>query len=211
MKSAAQNLHWLALSLVLLLALSLRIPNLNESLWNDEIWSTHVLIGNLAGLYHTSIGDLHPPFYQIFMFGWIRCFGDSELSVRTPPLLFGLGSILLTYALTARMAGKKTALLASFFLAASPVHIWYSQEARSYSSLLFFLLLSLLAYLELKAENPRRIWYLVYFGALFSCVMAHYFMGVYALLISVTCLLERHPKRKLILLLTDVTQSAAAP
>src|SRR5215467_4657181 len=99
MKSVARNPQWLALSLVLILGLSLRIPNLNESLWNDEIWSTRVLLGSLRALYQNAVEDLHPPFYQMFMFGWIRFFGDSEISVRTPPLLFGMASILLVYAL----------------------------------------------------------------------------------------------------------------
>jgi hypothetical protein len=53
--------YWLALILILIIGLSLRLPNLNESLWNDEIWSTRVLIGNLSALIHTAIDDRHPP------------------------------------------------------------------------------------------------------------------------------------------------------
>src|SRR5262249_3515057 len=140
------KVFWLALALVLISGLMLRLPNLNESIWNDEVWSTHVLIGDLASLYQTAIGDWHPPCYQVFMFGWIRLFGDSELSVRMPSFLLGVSSIPLVYALASRVVERKTALLSSFLLAVSPTHIWYSQEARAYSWLLFFLLLSLIAY-----------------------------------------------------------------
>lgn len=190
---------WLALSLILVTGLLLRLPNLNESLWYDEIWSTHVMLPNLSVLYRGSLGDLHPPFYQVFMFGWIRLFGDSELSVRMPPLLFGLSSIFLVYALASRVVERKTALLGSFLMAASPVHIWYSQEARSYSSLLFFLLLSLVAYLKLKEPGPRRIWFFVYFGALFACSLTHFYLSIYVVLISMICILERHQQKKFIL------------
>ncbi len=188
-----------ALILIMIAGLSLRLPNLNESLWNDEIWSTRVLIGSLSSLFHTTIGDLHPPIYQLFMFAWIRLFGDSELSVRTPPFFCGILAILLVYAFASRVFDNKTGLLASFLLAVSPAHIWYSQEARSYSMLLSFLLLSLLAYLKLKEPEPNRIWFPLYSVSLFSCALTHYYLAVYVLLIAMICLLERHRRKRFIL------------
>ncbi|MGE0126714.1 MAG: glycosyltransferase family 39 protein [Blastocatellales bacterium] len=205
---------WIALSLILLAGLLLRLPNLNESLWNDEIWSTNVLIGNLKALQNVILEDLHPPFYQVFMFGWTQLFGDSELSVRMPPLLFGLASIFLVYVLAAKiadgLAGRKTALLASFLMAVSPVHMWYSQEARSYSSLLFFLLLSLVAYLKLKEPDARRIWFFVYFGALFSCTLTHFYLAIHVALISMICILEKHQYKKLILAMNTLILACLA-
>jgi len=193
----SSSVFWLAL--ILIAGLALRLPNLNESLWNDEIWSTRVLIGSRTALYYTMIDDKHPPFYQMFMFVWIRLFGDSELSVRTPPLLCGMAAIPLVYAFASKVLERKTALLASFLLAVSPTHIWYSQEARGYSFLLFFLLLSLFAYLKLKETAPRRIWFFVYSVSLFSCAMTHYYLAVYVILISALCVLERHGRKKFIL------------
>ena len=193
----SSSVFWLAL--ILIAGLALRLPNLNESLWNDEIWSTRVLIGSRTALYYTMIDDKHPPFYQMFMFVWIRLFGDSEMSVRTPPLLCGMAAIPLVYAFASKVLERKTALLASFLLAVSPTHIWYSQEARGYSFLLFFLLLSLFAYLKLKETAPRRIWFFVYSVSLFSCAMTHYYLAVYVILISALCVLERHGRKKFIL------------
>src|SRR5262249_5606134 len=151
--------------------------------------------------YQTAIGDWHPPCYQVFMFGWIRLFGDSELSVRMPSFLLGVSSIPLVYALASRVVERKTALLSSFLLAVSPTHIWYSQEARAYSWLLFFLLLSLIAYLKLKEPVPHQIWFFVYFGSLFACALSHYYLGVYVALFSAICLLERHQHKKAILVM----------
>ena len=191
----------LALFVILITGLSLRLPNLNESLWNDEIWSTHVLMGSLKALYGMAINDLHPPFYQALMFVWVRVFGDSELSIRTPSFVSGILAILLIYVYASRVVDRRTALLSSFLLAVSPAHIWYSQEARAYSLLLFSLLLSLLAYLKLKEPepDPHWIWYLVYFGSLFSCALTHYYLAVYVVLITMICLLERHSRKRFIL------------
>ena len=122
----------LALLLIMLGGFLLRLPNLNQSLWSDELWATHVMLGQLRVLIYTLLYDLHPPAYSLFMSLWIRLFGDSEISVRLPALLFGTSSIFLVYRLASLTTDKKTALMASFLMALSPVHIWYSQEARSY-------------------------------------------------------------------------------
>ena len=41
-----------------------------------------------------------------------------------------------------------TALLAGLLLAVNPLHLWYSQEVRGYATMLFFGLLTLLAYVR---------------------------------------------------------------
>ena len=133
-----QNNSWILLLIILIIAVSLRLPNLNESLWFDELFSTHLILGNMILLSNLALYDPHPPFYYIFMFFWIRLFGDYELSIRIPPLIFGILSIFLTYTLALRFTVKKGALLTSFLMCVSPVHIWYSQEARPYSGTLFF-------------------------------------------------------------------------
>jgi hypothetical protein len=174
---------------------------LNESLWLDELWSTHVKLGNVFLLGYQVLYDPHPPFYYVFMFLWIKLFGDSELSIRIPPLIFGILSILLTYALALRFAGKKEALLASFLLCVSPVHIWYSDEARPYSATLFFLLLSIFSYYKLKNTKESSIWYFVYFIALLFAVFSHYYVVVYLGIISIMCVLKFDKiKRKVLIL-----------
>ena len=82
----------LAFSGILFLALLLRLPNLAESLWLDELWSIRIILDNTDPL-RTLLRDIHPPLYSIFMFSWIRLFGDSELSIRLPSLVFGLVSV----------------------------------------------------------------------------------------------------------------------
>jgi hypothetical protein len=59
-------------------------------------------------------------------------FGDSGLCVRIPPRIFGLLAVVPTFVLARRWLSGTAALLSAFLLAASPVHIWYSQEARPY-------------------------------------------------------------------------------
>src|SRR4051812_22766119 len=80
----------LLLATILVVAFLVRLPGLNESVWFDELWATHLKVGNLATLLQVAKNDVHPPFYAVFMFFWDKVFGDSELSIRTPPMLFGV-------------------------------------------------------------------------------------------------------------------------
>jgi uncharacterized membrane protein len=83
-----QRHSWILLCIILSPSILLRLPNLNQSLWFDELGSTHLMLYNIDSLINLVLHNPSPPFHYIFMFLWIRLFGDSELSVRTPPLLF---------------------------------------------------------------------------------------------------------------------------
>jgi hypothetical protein len=67
---------------------------------------------------------------------------------------FGLGTILLTYRLAKRLWGEEVALVAAAVLTLSPVHISYSQIIRSDMMACFFMLLAMLAALNI-AERGR--------------------------------------------------------
>ena len=196
-----QNNSWILLCIILTIAILLRLPNLNESLWFDELWSTRMKLDNIALLSNLVLYDPHPPFYYIFMFFWIRLFGDSELSIRIPSLIFGILSIFLTYTLCLRFTGKRGAVLASFLLCVSPVHIWYSQEARPYSGTLFFLLLAIFLYYKLKDSKSNSIWYFMYFVALLFAVFSHYYVVVYLGIISIMCLFDTDKMKRKVLIL----------
>jgi len=183
----------LILAGILLLAFILRLPGFQESLWYDELWSTHIKVGSLATLMRTISADLHPPFYEWIMFVWIKVFGDSEVSVRTPPLIFGLLSILLSFAIARRVIGERAALIAAFLLAVSPPHIWYSQEARQYTSILFFLLTAVYAWCRIEDGERSRTWWLIYAVALFACVFTHFYVAVYLALLPGLSFLKRSP------------------
>lgn len=187
--------------IILAFGILLRLPNFNENLWFDELWSTKIILGNIGNLFHQIWFDIHPPFYPTFMFFWIRLFGDSEISIRIQPFVFGILSIFLTYAVALKYTEKKTALLTSFLLCVSPVHIWYSQEARHFTTVLFFILASIFSYSRLREPKANPIWYLVYFGSLFLAVFTHYCAFVFLLLFLIICLFKVNKVKRNILIL----------
>ena len=151
--------------LILLFGLFVRTYDLaKESLWNDEAFS--VLISNLSLvdlIKEIEVTDVNPPLFYSILHFWIKLFGDSEFSVRFPSLIFGVLSILLIYRLASLMFTKNVGLLSSLLLALSTFHIRYSQEARAYSLMVFFILLSFyfLFKLRKKKDFKNSIFYVV--------------------------------------------------
>lgn len=202
-----KNRYLIGLIVIAIVAIALRVPNFNESIWLDELWSTYQKLGSFRSLAHVAISDVHPPFYTMFMFVWIRVFGDSEIAVRMPALLFGIGSIWLTYAVGSRLVDRKAALLAAFLMSISPVHIWYSQEARAYSGLVFFLLLAILAQLKLDEPDARRFWLYIYFAAMLFCVLTHFYLAAFLILVSFIVIQGKHRHSRQILLINGLILS----
>lgn len=181
----------LALAAILVIGLLLRLPQLGESVWYDELWSTHIRLYTLGELVRVSLKDVHPPAYQFFMFLWIRLFGDSEISIRLPPLIFGLGTIALIFQIARAVFPLGIALLAAFLLAVSPAHIWYSQEARAYSLVAFLSLLAVHAQLQLLGrDKPGRWWSMVYAAAVGIGVLTHYYVVALVAVLALVALLH---------------------
>ncbi len=128
-------------AILISLGSALRIVFLDQNnIWYDE---GYLLIAsgyfNIPELNSTII---NPPLYYILMKFWIKLFGVSELSLRLPSAIFSSAALLVFFALAKKMFNKNTALFALFFIALSPFHLWYAQEATSYAQTMFFGLLS---------------------------------------------------------------------
>jgi len=176
MIASFKNWSRLALPALLAAAFFLRLPGLGDSLWMDEITASHVFLKNVPYLLSRFLFDSPMPVHYTFMFFWIRLFGDSEISLRIPPLLFGLLSIALATKITEKAADRKTALLAAFLLSVSPVHIWYSAEARPYSLTLFLLLFSLFSFFKMAGPEKAGLWRLAHFACVLLAAFSHLYM-----------------------------------
>jgi 4-amino-4-deoxy-L-arabinose transferase-like glycosyltransferase len=149
----AKAMNNLLLWPILLLALGLRIPGLDRSLWIDEVYSvTERGSEGFVGII-TTIADPHPPLYYLTLHGWMQVFGRSPLAVRSLSLILGIASIAAVYLLGRELYDKRTGLVAALLLSLSTFHIQYSQTARMYTMLVFFGTLSLLFYVRCLKDH----------------------------------------------------------
>lgn len=186
--------------LLAVLAVVLRLPNLGESVWFDEVWySASRARSSLSDVWSDFLLQPPAPLYGVVMYFWVRVFGDSEVAVRIPSLVFGIASIGLTYRIAGTYGSPWVGLGAAAFLCVSPVHVWYSQEATPYAMTLFFLLASVLAWLRLREDPARPARYAVYGGALLVTVFTHYFTVLFLLPLSMVGLtLDRSSRRRVL-------------
>ena len=100
--------------------------------------------------------------------------------MRLPPLLCGLGSIPLLFWTGRHFVGDRAALWGAGLLAISPVHIWYSVEARLYSPMVFCTLLLVGTFERLisgRVVHRRTLWglHLLNLAVMLSL---HYYLAV---------------------------------
>ncbi len=178
--AATRRARWL-LSAFVVVGLLLRVPFLGRSVWFDEACMSDQRLGTWAQLLATLYVDIHPPLYVTFMHFWNGVFGDSELSLRLPPLLAGLASIPLVYWTGHRLVGPTAALWGALLLALSPVHVWYSAEGRLYSSMIACTLVAVGTFdrlLDGKAPHPRWLG-LLHVTNLAVMLALHYYLAIY--------------------------------
>ena len=165
--AAVLRFPWRTVVALTVLAAVLRVVGLNAGLWIDEIYSLLDSFRPPLGTVLTEYpGDTQHPLYSVLANISHGVFGESAWSIRLPSVLFGVASIPLLYALGARVAGAREGLLASALLALSYHHVWFSQNARGYTMLAFWAILSTyLLYRGLEEGGRRRfVWYGVVIG-----------------------------------------------
>lgn len=183
LKSALANIpdkpqyQYALLAAITLLAAMLRFFKLGAwSFWIDELY-TLGRIKNLGDIFQNPVVllQVRPPPSILLMSITGQFLETTEWSARLVPALIGIVSIPLLYFPTRRMFDPFVALLAALLLAISPWHLFWSQNARSYSMLLLLYTLALFAiYFALERDRP---WYIVLFFLLAGIAARERFMA----------------------------------
>jgi len=148
----------MAIVFILILGLILRLININQSFWLDEAVQAITSKGTFLNLFIELKGDFHPPLYHLLMWVWVHLFGNGEIAMRLPSVLFGTATIWVVYLIAKNLSPQKLSIIhyplsipgiASLFLATAPFHIYYSQEARTYAMTTFFACLSMYYFIRL--------------------------------------------------------------
>lgn len=170
----------LVCGLLLLLAFALRVYRLGaQSLWYDEAVSAQVAAKGLAELTRWTANDIQPPLYYYILSGWTRVAGHGEWALRFPSAIFGVLTVAMLWSLGRRIFGRGTAgtlaaALAALLAAISPLYLYYGQEARMYTQLVFFAALAGYALWRALESNRRRLWAGFVLAAL-AALYTHYF------------------------------------
>lgn len=170
----------LQLGAVLILGLSLRLlAACQKDFWFDEAVSFAFARQSLPDLLTAAAADNHPPFYYLFLHFWMKL-NRSEFFLRLPSIVFGTTSVCLVYLLGKKLAGKKAGLLSSTLFALSPLHVYFSAEARMYSLLTFLILIGFYSFLKIL-KKPTFLSGLLFTACCLASLYTHYFSIIFFL------------------------------
>ncbi|RMF57896.1 MAG: hypothetical protein D6748_10130 [Calditrichaeota bacterium] len=149
--------HWLMI--LTLVAFALRLVALGNGIWFDEIvtliQSVRQDLWNIVQSYPSENRHM---LYAILAHISTTVFGESVWALRLPAVIFGTLSIPALYWLGKSIANEKEAIWAAALLTFSYHHIWFSQNARGYTGLLFFAILSMNFFILGLKENRLSHW-----------------------------------------------------
>ena len=139
-------------------------------LYSQQPWKS---VTGLNGFYSP-----HPPLYFTLTKVFNTFLSDATAG-RTLSLVCGLLTLPIFYLLARRLLDPPAALVATLVFSLSPIHLYYSQEARMYSLVVLTVTTSYYALVSFIQTNNR--WYAVLYGA--ALVLAAY--GDYSSLFAI--------------------------
>src|SRR4030095_15194060 len=91
----------------------------------------------------------------------LQLFGDNEISVAVPTIIYSLGIVLVTYFLVKSFTDRLTGILASVIVAASPALTELSTTPNVDPCELFFVATSLLTFFYASLRNANAILFVI--------------------------------------------------
>jgi mannosyltransferase len=178
---SSRSLVLWALAGLTALGIAVRFASLGlQSYHHDEvITAMRVIPGSFAEMLHSvKASESNPPLYYVLAWGWAKGFGTSEFGLRSLSALFGAATVPVGYLIGRQLADRRAGLLLAALIAVNPMLIWYSQEARSYSLLVFFGALSMLFFV--RALNGRRGRDLAFWALASALALCSHYFAVFA-------------------------------
>ncbi len=177
---------------VTLLAAILRFYHLGyASLWVDEILTWNMIRPDRGFDYLGQVWDsIQGPLYLLFVWPLMRI-QENEWMMRVPAAVAGTLTIPLFGYYLGRVVDHRAARLGTLLLAISPYHVWYSQEGRGYSFLIFTVVLLAVLYEVMTRKGPRP-WGAVAFALAGAAAILSNMSGLFLLVGMGLCILLFH-------------------
>jgi len=171
------DIPWRALALWALtgIAFGIRAAGLGvQGFWFDEAYTHWIARLSLGDAWQVVVADgVHPPLYYAVARAALLL-GQSEAFLRLPSAILGALTVPAIFRLAARWAGPSTGWIAALLLAVSPIHVWYSTDARMYALLAFLGAVCMLAYTA-WLERPGALNAAAFVAASMLAYLTHYF------------------------------------
>lgn len=171
--------------IVFALQLALNLYKISDiGLWHDEAFTVNTAIKSITGIVEVSQSDVNPPLYPVVVHYWIKCFGISEFSLRLlSAIAVALASAFL-FRFCLRFLNWQAAIFTFMMFFTNYVFFYYAQEARTYSLVLLFVVLSNYLFFLIMDETrmKKSIGLAVLLGIVNICLFYFHFLSCFALI-----------------------------
>jgi len=182
------------LLLVIIVAAFLRFYQYGTwSLSNDELSAlSRLQFDNFSDLIEHGVKriDFHPAGVQVFLWYWVKLFGNDVWVVRLPFVIFGILSVYFIFLIGKRWFNQTVGLLAAATFTVLQYPILYSQLARPYSPGLLFSLVTVWFWTKIIFDQKKHL--VNYIGfSLFAAFTAytHHYSFLFIVLLGLSGLL----------------------
>jgi len=168
------KIDWLFLAIVFI-GLLLRLHGLTKhDLWLDEVLTyDKISASNNCEAVCSNLYEKHPPLYFLLLRIWSYVFAKEAFNLRFFSVIFDILSILLVYKIGTLLFDRNCAIVSACFITFSPLHLWYSQEARMFTFSLFLILVN--SYFFIKSLEDFKKYLAGYFFSLLASIFTSYF------------------------------------
>ena len=171
---------WAWLAGLTLLAAALRLIALDQQLWYDEMllavrWAP-LSLGEIVTTYQSQNQHM---LYSVLARISLDLFGEHNWALRLPAVLFGVATVPALYFCARQVTSRREALLAAALLTVSYHHVWFSQNARGYTGLALWTVMTTYFFLRGIRDSSLRPW--LWYGVSMALGMyTHLTMGFVA-------------------------------
>lgn len=161
---------------IFFLGLILRVAALNQhDFWFDEAYTYFSSREPLADLIQVALADNNPPIYYLLIH-FILKLTSNEAVLRAPSVIAGLATIFMTYLIAIAFLKKRWLAQASAALvAASPLAIYLSTEARPHSLAILLVTCALYSFYHL-AQKPQLLNIIIFILIMTLGFYTHYYL-----------------------------------
>lgn len=146
---------------------------IQKNIWFDEALTFYFSRLPVISLIKAVLLDSNPPLYYLMIHFWLK-FGNSDIFLRLPSLIFNLAVIPVIYMLGKKIINAKTGLMAALLFTVSPLSIYLSTEARLHGLALILITLTVLKFFDLL-NNPSGKNICLFLVFLIPALYTHYY------------------------------------
>jgi hypothetical protein len=139
-----------------LVGLGLRLYRIGDGLWFDEMKTDlGYARAPFSSIVRTFDSQNQHPLYSLLAHASLLVFGPGAGPLRVPAAVFGTASLWALWWFARRVAPRIETFAAVILLTFSYHHVWFSQNARGYTGLLFWTLVASRLFIDLLAGSQE--------------------------------------------------------